>query len=70
MATAQRGLVWLGIVALVLLNWAALDDITTGNEPNFIVEYTVVSGSVLLLAAWVALRWRRKDPEERRPGVG
>ena len=30
------------ILALLLLDFAALDDITTGNEPNFCAEYVML----------------------------
>jgi hypothetical protein len=30
------------VVALVALNWAALDDITTGSEPSYVLEWAVV----------------------------
>lgn len=60
MSTATRAFIWFGVVALVLLNWAALDDITTGSEPNVILEYSIVRASILLLIAWLFLSWRRK----------
>lgn len=60
MTTGKRALVWIGVVALVLLNWAALDDITTGSQPNFILEYSFVIASVLLLVGWLYLSWRRR----------
>ena len=60
MTTGKRALIWIGTVALVLLNWAALDDITTGRQPNFILEYSFVIASVLLLVGWLFLSWRRR----------
>jgi hypothetical protein len=60
--TAKRALLWLGVIALVLLNWAALDDITTGNEPDFTLEWAIVTASVLLFGVWVTAKvWRRKS---------
>jgi len=43
------------IFGLLLLDWAALDDITTGNEPNYIGEYWIlgVSGVVFV---WLWLK--------------
>ena len=32
----------LSVLALVALNWAALDDITTGSEPGYFWEWAVV----------------------------
>ena len=61
MTTGKRILVWMGVVALVLLNWAALDDITTGKQPDFILEYSFVITSFLLLVGWLALLWRRVE---------
>lgn len=43
-------------LALGLLCWAALDDITTGSEPGLALEWTVVA----LTAAWFGgLIWQR-----------
>jgi hypothetical protein len=32
----------LSVLALVALNWAALDDITTGSQPSYFWEWAVV----------------------------
>jgi len=49
-------------VAVLLLCWAALDDITTGTEPNHILEWTMVGVGIIwyggLIAVW---RWNRAD---------
>jgi len=37
-------------IILLLLDWAALDDITTGNEPSLFGEYLVVIASLPILA--------------------
>ena len=49
------------ILALLLLDFAALDDITTGNEPNFYLEYAILGMSLPLLGAcmWGLSRLRR-----------
>ena len=39
------------MLALLLLDFAALDDITTGNEPDFYLEYAMLSISLPLLGA-------------------
>lgn len=31
------------VTAALLLSWAALDDITTGNEPDYLGEYIIIS---------------------------
>lgn len=35
-------------IALLILDYAALDDITTGNEPNFLLEYLFLVLSIPL----------------------
>ncbi len=50
-------LVFISLVALALA-WAALDDITTGSEPSFGLEWTMVGAAILWLAFVVAI-WRR-----------
>lgn len=37
-----------GIVIILFLDWAALDDITTGNEPDYWGEYAILIGSVII----------------------
>lgn len=38
-----------GIVVLLALDWLALDDLTTGNEPDTRGEVAMVIGSIPLL---------------------
>jgi hypothetical protein len=40
---AKKSLLLLLLVGLVLLDFAALDDITTGNEPNLTSEYLILT---------------------------
>ena len=49
------------ILALLLLDFAALNDIATGNEPNFYAEYVMVGISLPLFGAclWGLSRPRR-----------
>ena len=42
------------ILALLLLDFAALDDITTGTQPHFYLEYATLAISLPLLGA---CRW-------------
>lgn len=57
-----------GIIAtLLLLDWAALDDITTGNEPSKTSEYLTLFFSivifVILITYWVKhknKKWKRE----------
>ena len=38
-------------VAIILLDYAALDDITTGNQPSFVLEYLFLLFSAIWFAA-------------------
>lgn len=43
-------------VILLSLDWAALDDITTGSEPSFTLEYLILGASIVglgILLVWV-----------------
>ncbi len=51
----KRVLFWLFVLALVVLNWAALHDILKG-EPNVWLEWTAVVISVALLGVWTGRR--------------
>ena len=44
------------VLGLVLLDLAALDDITTGVEPHFYYEYAMIAVSLPLLW-WLVRRW-------------
>lgn len=35
------------VLILLVLDWAALDDITTGNEPDYFLEYATLVVSLL-----------------------
>lgn len=35
------------VAVLLILDWAALDDITTGHEPNYFGEYVALGVSLL-----------------------
>jgi hypothetical protein len=41
------------VVAVLALDWAAVDDITTGHEPSLVLEWTFVALSLPLL--WVLI---------------
>lgn len=44
-----KGLFIIGVVLFLLaLNWAALDDITTGHEPNYWMEYDILLFSIII----------------------
>lgn len=44
------------VLGLLLIDLAALDDITTGVEPHFYYEYATLAVSVPLLL-WLVRRW-------------
>ena len=50
------------IVVLLLLDWAALDDITTGKEPTLTEEYLtlIVSIPLLFAAGYFLLKGRKQ----------
>jgi len=50
------------ILILLALDWAALDDITTGNEPNYNGEYMILAVSVLIFGLLIFLyikKWKQ-----------
>ena len=44
----KKLLVGLFILVILALDWAALDDITTGNEPSYLGEYAMLILSILI----------------------
>jgi hypothetical protein len=54
------------LVALAAVDFAALDDITTGVEPGFTAELTALALSILV--AWFVVRWLRRGPRLPPPG--
>ena len=46
----NKALVWEIVLSLLVLDWVALDDITTGNEPNFFLEYAFLLIGVLVFS--------------------
>ncbi len=47
---------WLLVTCVILLVWLALDDITTGYEPDFKQEYSVVLAGIILIP--MLLYWK------------
>ena len=58
----KRVLKHLVSIAVLLLCWAALDDITTGTEPSHFLEWTMVGIGIIwyggLISVW---RWKTAD---------
>jgi hypothetical protein len=48
------------VVALLLLDYAALDDITTGNEPSYGLEYLMLIFSSVIFLALGLFKFRHK----------
>ena len=55
----KKKAVYLIVIAILLLDFAALDDITTGNEPNYIGEAWVLAISIVTLSAMVIILTRK-----------
>lgn len=53
------------IVIFLLLDWAALDDITTGNEPSFFGEYLMLTVSIPVLVFSGYLLYHGKRPRQK-----
>ena len=66
MTLPSRFAVGCAVLVVLLLDFAALDDITTGNQPHFYPEYTMLAISALLFAAlgWRLVRERRASERE------
>lgn len=52
----KKALAVIGILFLLTLDWVALDDITTGNEPNYFAEYLILLVS-LLIFGFIAIKF-------------
>lgn len=46
-------------IAVLLLDFAALDDITTGNEPSYVLEYSILGISVFVFIT-LAMVYRKR----------
>ena len=59
----MRSMYCLGIAAILAVDWAALDDITTGNEPDFAGEFVAlpVSLPILVVLGRCAMRAGRRQ---------
>lgn len=53
---------YLVVLVVLLLDWLALDDITTGTEPNYWGEYTILIGSAIFFIALLIFRARGSKP--------
>ncbi|EKD91203.1 MAG: hypothetical protein ACD_30C00039G0010 [uncultured bacterium] len=40
------------ILTLLVLDYSALDDITTGNEPDYTLEYAILALSAVIFLHW------------------
>ena len=45
----MKSMCYIGIGVVLALDWAALDDITTGNEPDFAGEFVALAISIPIL---------------------
>ncbi len=71
MQTAKRVLIASLVLVVLALDYAALDDITTGNQLDFTVEWTWLAFSSVFLGALgcvlVYRRRNRRPPGDTRP---
>lgn len=56
----KKVLLWGIILVFLALDWAALDDITTGKEPDFTGEYLILLVSAVFFGFLLWKRFRRK----------
>jgi hypothetical protein len=57
----MKRILWIiGVILILILDWLALDDITTGNEPDFRVEYLILGVSVVIIGILIWKRFVRK----------
>jgi len=66
----KRAAIFTISIALLLLSWAALDDITTGTEPSLVLEWIVVSLTFAWFAAPITARIRRPTQGRGLPPAG
>ncbi len=55
----RRPLVWILVIGLLALDWAALHDIARGEEDLW-AEYVIVAVSVVVLARLLETEYRRR----------
>jgi hypothetical protein len=56
-----KKILWWGvIIILILLDLAALNDITQGTEPNYRGEYSVLIFSVVVFIVIAVIKFRKK----------
>jgi hypothetical protein len=55
----MRVLVWILVIGLLALDWAALRDIAKGEEDLW-AEYVIVAVSVVVLARLLEMEYRRR----------
>ncbi|OGG06429.1 hypothetical protein A3D05_04590 [Candidatus Gottesmanbacteria bacterium RIFCSPHIGHO2_02_FULL_40_24] len=58
---SRRKIILTAVIFLILLlDWAALDDITTGNEPDYYGEYAVLILSAVFFVIYFLWKSTRK----------
>lgn len=55
----KKWIVGIIVIVLFVFDWAALDDITTGSEPNYVGEYAVLLVSVIIYM-FIGIRWIKR----------
>jgi len=57
----KKFLFGISILVILALDWAALDDITTGIEPNYTGEYLILILSLFIFALMGYNFYKRRD---------
>ncbi len=52
-------------LAVLVLCWLALDDITTSRQPDYHLEYAMLAGGVAWFAGLTATWWHRRSGGSR-----
>ena len=68
MSMLTRMMIGTAVLVVLLLDFAALDDITTGIQPHFYAEYSMLAVSLMFFTAlgW-ALALKRRGPGSSNP---
>ncbi|MFC1501134.1 hypothetical protein ACFL58_01635 [Elusimicrobiota bacterium] len=56
----KKYLLWASLVIILILDWLALDDITTRNEPNYAGEWGILAASIVIIPFLVFLISKKK----------
>jgi len=52
------------VIGLLILDWLALDDITTGSEPDYFGEWTIIAASVVIFGLLLSKKLLRRPAKK------